>query len=45
MVEIFSDFTFRWGGEVVPPFLVIYFFGVGGGGGPALLPSTAEDQT
>ena len=29
MVEIFGDFTFRWGvgGEVLPPFIIIYFFG------------------
>ena len=29
MVEIFGDFTFRWGvggGEVLPPFIIIYFF-------------------
>ena len=29
MVEIFGDFTFRGGvgGEVLPPFIIIYFFG------------------
>ena len=27
MVEIFGDFTFKWGGEVLPPFIIIYFFG------------------
>ena len=30
LVEIFGDFTFRWGmgrGEVLPPFIIIYFFG------------------
>jgi hypothetical protein len=26
MVEIFGDFTFRWGGEVLPPFIIIFFF-------------------